>query len=260
MRRNLVAGNWKMNGDRAMAAALCARIVAAVNDSVSDGGGDGVSDAEVVLCPPHILIPAVIEAVAGSNIVVGAQDLDANDDGAFTGQVSARMIRDSGCRYVIVGHSERRALYDESDQSAARKAKAALDAGLRPIVCLGETAAQREGGETEAVIARQLDAVLDATVDAGADFTDAVLAYEPVWAIGTGATATPAQAQQAHRFIRARLAARDARAAASCRILYGGSMKPDNAAALIAQDDIDGGLIGGASLDADDFLAICTSA
>ncbi len=253
MRRNLVAGNWKMNGDRAMAAALCAGILDRL---------DRAGKVEVVVCPPHILIPAAVDALAGSRVSVGAQDLDANDNGAFTGQVSARMIADGGCGYVIVGHSERRLLYGETDPLAARKCKAALDAGLRVILCLGETRAQRESGVTEEVVGRQLDAVLDVvTADSGkAGLANLVIAYEPVWAIGSGLTATPAQAQQTHRFIRDRLAARDARAAAECRILYGGSMKPENAAELIAQPDIDGGLIGGAALNAADFVAICRAA
>ena len=272
MRRNLVAGNWKMNGDRVMATALCADILAGL------AGGERDGEAEVVLCPPHILIPPVVGALAGSRagsrIEVGAQDLDANDNGAFTGQVSAGMIVDSGCRYVIVGHSERRALYDETDEQVAHKTSAAMAAGLCAIVCLGETLAERESGVTEEVVARQLDAVLDAVPDAvldtvsdaiggatsGATLAGAVIAYEPIWAIGTGRTATPDQAQQVHRFIRERLAARNEGAARACRILYGGSMKPENAAELIAQPDIDGGLIGGAALNATDFVAICTAA
>jgi len=246
-------------------------------DSVSPTTADSTADsavdttaaptaaptAEIVICPPHVLIPAVVEALAGSAIQVGAQDVDAADDGAFTGQISARMLADAGCGYVIVGHSERRALYAESDESAARKAVAALAFGLRPILCVGETRDQREAGDTEAALGRQVDALLAALdgVDAKAQATRAeiVIAYEPVWAIGSGLTATPAQAQDAHHFIRARLAAFDARLA-DCRIVYGGSMKPGNAAGLLAQPDIDGGLIGGASLNAADFLAICKAA
>lgn len=249
MQRNLVAGNWKMNGDQAMAASLCADILAGI---------DRASGAEVVLCPPHILIPAAAGVLAGGAVGVGAQDLDANDNGPFTGQVSASMLVDGGCRYVIIGHSERRARYHESDALTAQKTQAALAAGLSPILCLGETLAERESGVTEEVVGRQLDAVLDG---AGAEaFADAVIAYEPVWAIGTGVTATPAQAQAVHRFIRARLAARGAPVADGCRILYGGSMKPGNAAELMAQADIDGGLIGAAALNATDFLAICEAA
>ncbi len=258
-----------MNGDQAMAAALCASI----RDGIDPAGA-----TEVVLCPAHILIPTAVGALAGSPVSVGAQDLDANPSGAFTGQVSAGMIVDSGCRYVIVGHSERRARYHETDELVAQKTQAALAAGLNAIVCLGETEAQRHAGETEQVVARQLRAVLDLLGDGrdgqpgdspgddegdgsrATNLSGVVIAYEPVWAIGTGATATPAQAQQVHRFIRERLAAWDARVAAQCRILYGGSMKPQNAAELIAQADIDGGLIGGAALNAADFLAICTAA
>ncbi len=240
-----------MNGTQAMAASLCAEILAGI---------DRVGAVEVVLCPPHLLIPAAVGALvdSGGSIGIGAQDLDANDNGAFTGQISAAMIVDSGCRYCLVGHSERRAGYFESDELVAQKTRAALSAGLHPIVCLGETLEQRQSGITEDVVGRQLDAVLEAT---GAEhFADAVIAYEPVWAIGTGVTATPAQAQQVHGFIRERLAERDARLADECRILYGGSMKPENAAELIAEGDIDGGLIGGASLNATDFLAICQTA
>ncbi|MDD9812327.1 MAG: triose-phosphate isomerase [Gammaproteobacteria bacterium] len=279
-----------MNGARAFAATLCADIAAGLSpratvgdtdsstpaaaNSAADSAVDAIADsaadsttaapvAEIVICPPHVLIAGVVDALAGSAIQVGAQDVDAADDGAFTGQTSARMLADAGCGYVIVGHSERRALYAESDELAARKAVAALAFGLRPILCVGETRAQREAGDTEAVLGRQVDALLAALdgVDAKAQATrtEIVIAYEPVWAIGTGLTATPAQAQDAHHFIRARLAAFDARLA-DCRIVYGGSMKPGNAAGLLAQPDIDGGLIGGASLNAADFLAICKAA
>lgn len=247
-----------MNGDRAFAAALCADLAA--------GAGDFSSPAapEIVVCPPHLLIPAAVEALAGATggaVGVGAQDVDAADNGAFTGQTSARMLAEAGCGYVIVGHSERRALYGESDELAARKAVAALAFNLRPIVCVGESREQREAGATEAVVGRQVDALLAALADAPSDAAaDAiVIAYEPVWAIGTGLTATPQQAQAVHGFIRARLAT-FAAALADCRILYGGSMKPGNAAGLIAQPDIDGGLIGGAALKAADFLAICAAA
>jgi len=268
VRRNLVAGNWKMNGDRAFAAALCADIAAgaadfAGADSTVTGaaGADTGSALDIVICPPHVLIPAAVDALADiPGASVGAQDVDAADNGAFTGQVSARMLADAGCAYVIVGHSERRALYAESDASAAAKAVAAHAHGLRPIFCVGESIDARAAGATEAVVGRQLDALLAALagVDSAAR-ASTVIAYEPVWAIGTGATATPAQAQAAHAFIRARLAAFDA-AMAECRILYGGSLKPANSAGLIAQADIDGGLIGGASLTAADFLAICRAA
>lgn len=263
MRRNLVAGNWKMNGDLAFAAALCADIAAAAGDGDGDDSAAqtaSATQAEIAVCPPHVLIPAANAALAGSRVSVGAQDVDAGDNGAFTGQISARMLADAGCRYVIVGHSERRALYFDTDALAARKAGAALAHRLRPIVCVGETVDERNAGATEAVIGRQVDALLAALAEvAPAARADTVIAYEPVWAIGTGLTAAPGQAQQVHAFIRARIAAFDA-ALANCRILYGGSMQPGNAARLIAQPDIDGGLIGGASLNAADFLAICAAA
>jgi len=279
MRRNFVAGNWKMNGDLAFAAALCADIARAI--APAEAGGDSTvtestaadsttaadtAAIDIAVCPPHVLIPAAREALAkvpGAAVCLGAQDVDAGDNGAFTGQVSARMLADAGCRYVIVGHSERRALYFESDASAARKAVAALAHGLRPIVCVGESADERAAGRAEAVIGRQVDALLAALDDAPAVASAAraglVIAYEPVWAIGSGLTATPQQAQAAHAFIRARLARFDA-AMRACRILYGGSLKPANAAELMAEDDIDGGLIGGASLNAGDFVAICRAA
>ena len=247
-----------MNGDRALAAALCADIARMLEPTTG---------VDIAVCPPHILIPAVVDAFADSHIAVGAQDLDANANGAFTGQVSAAMIVDSNCRYVIIGHSERRTLYHETDQLVARKTKAALAAGLHAIVCLGETSEQRQSGATEQVIGRQLDAVLDGVLlDETGDETgatamkNALIAYEPVWAIGSGVSATPQQAQQVHRFIRTRLAARDRHLAEQCRIIYGGSMKPDNAAQLLAQADIDGGLLGGAALNATDFATICKAA
>ena len=239
-----------MNGTPAAAASLCAEIRAGIDHASNP--------SDVVLCPPYLFITTATGAVAGSKIEVGAQDLDINQDGAFTGQISANMLVSSGCRYVIVGHSERRACYHDSDELVAQKTVTALAAKLCPIVCLGETLAQRESGAAEEVVGQQLDAVLKAT--AAHDFTEAVIAYEPVWAIGTGQTATPTQAQQIHAFIRARLAAHDTALAEQCRILYGGSMKPENAAQLLAEEDIDGGLIGGAALVADDFLAICQAA
>ena len=246
-----------MNGDRAMAKSLCADIARGVDQI---GQIDKIGEVEILLCPPHILIPPVVDALADTPIGVGAQDLDANENGAFTGQISAAMIADSGCRHVIIGHSERRTLYGETSELTARKTRTALAAGLNAIVCLGETLAERQAGATEEVIGRQLAAILDSVDGGAAAFAESIIAYEPVWAIGTGATATPEQAQQVHRFIRARLAERDARAAGQCRILYGGSMKPQNAAELLAQSDIDGGLIGGAALNSADFLAICQAA
>jgi triosephosphate isomerase len=201
---------------------------------------------------------AALGAAAAKGIDIGAQDVSEREPGAFTGDVAATMLADVGCRWVIVGHSERRQLHGESDAVVAAKAEAALKAGLRPIVCVGETLAEREAGQTGAVVTRQLDAVLDRI--GAAALARGALAYEPVWAIGTGRTATPAQAQEVHSGLRARVATRDPETAAALRILYGGSVKPANAAELFTQADIDGGLIGGASLVADDFAAICAAA
>jgi triosephosphate isomerase (TIM) len=249
MRRPMVAGNWKMHGNQAEAAALV--------DGIVKGAGE-VKNADVVVCPPFILIPLVKEKLAGGKVAWGGQNLNVHAQGAYTGEVSGPMLADYGCRYVIVGHSERRALYGETDSVVADKFQAAQAAGLIPILCVGETLEQREGGKTEDVVARQLDAVV---AKAGiAAFAKSVLAYEPVWAIGTGKTASPQQAQDVHRFIRERLAQQDARIANELRILYGGSVKGSNAQELFGQADIDGGLIGGASLKADEFLTICRAA
>jgi triosephosphate isomerase len=249
VRRILIAGNWKMNGDRAMARSLCAGIVEGANDR---------SDVDVLLCPPYPLLTVVEDAINGSPCKLGAQDMDTNDNGAFTGQVSGAMLKDSGCDFVILGHSERRTLYGEDDQLVAAKVKSAVDQGLTAILCIGESRQERESGVTDEVVSRQVQAVIDAVgIDA---FENIVIAYEPVWAIGTGLTATPEQAQQVHHNIRQQLAANNANIAENCRILYGGSMKPGNAAELLAKDDIDGGLIGGASLKAEDFLGICRAA
>jgi len=252
MRQPLVAGNWKMNGDNASTESL-------VNGIIS--GRDDVTNAEVLICPPYILIPraaSVLERRGATNIAIGAQDLDVNANGAYTGQISASMLKDAGCSHVIIGHSERRSIYGETDADVAEKFKVAQAGGLIPVVCVGETLAEREANKTESVVARQLDAVIDA---AGVEaLADSVIAYEPVWAIGTGMTATPEQAQDVHAFIRNRIAGLNADIAAGVRILYGGSMKPDNAESLIGMADIDGGLIGGASLDAESFLGICKAA
>jgi triosephosphate isomerase len=210
------------------------------------------------VCVPFPYLPQVSAALAGSPIAWGAQNVSEHDAGAYTGEVSGAMLREFGCRYAIVGHSERRALYGEDDKTVAAKFVAARRAGLTPILCVGETLAQRERGETESVVGRQLDAVVGAAGIAA--FAGAVLAYEPVWAIGTGKNATPQQAQDVHAFARGRLAARDEALAAGLTILYGGSVKPGNAAELFAMRDIDGGLIGGASLAATDFIAICAAA
>ncbi len=249
MRRPMVAGNWKMNGIQAEAAALVSRI--------EQGLGE-VRRAELVVCPPFVLIPVVAEWLSGSRIAWGAQNLSAHKSGAYTGEISGTMLRDFGCSHVIVGHSERRALYAESDMAVAEKFRAAQNVGLVPILCVGETLAEREANETEVVVARQLDAVVGMAGIAAMD--NAVIAYEPVWAIGTGKTATPEQAQSVHAFIRARLAQLNATVAERLRILYGGSVKAANAQQLFRQSDIDGGLIGGASLDAQEFLAICRAA
>jgi triosephosphate isomerase len=249
MRQPLVAGNWKMNGSRAAVVELLEGIKA---------GMSAVKTAEVAVCPPYVFIPEAAERLAGTAVTWGGQNLSTHASGAYTGEVAASMLTDFGCKYVIVGHSERRTLYGEDDAVVAEKFEVARKAGLVPIFCVGETLEEREGGTTEAVIARQLDAVLERF---GAKALAAgVIAYEPVWAIGTGRTATPQQAQDVHAYIRERIAGKDPAVADGIRILYGGSMKPDNAVELMAQTDIDGGLIGGAALKASDFLAICTAA
>ncbi len=249
MRKPLVAGNWKMNGSRTSAKELVAGVVAGLNQ---------VANAEMALCPPYPFLGEVGSQLAETSIGLGAQNCALEKAGAFTGEVAVSMLADYGCRYVIVGHSERRALYGESDDVVARKFAAVREAGLLPILCVGELLAEREQGITEEVVARQLDAVMDLEgVDA---LAQAVIAYEPVWAIGTGRTATPQQAQAVHAFIRGRVAARSADIAGKVRILYGGSVKGANAAELFAMADIDGGLIGGASLNATEFLAICAAA
>jgi len=249
MRRPFVAGNWKMNGSRASIQALLDGIKAGI---------DGVAVAEVAVCAPYIYLPQVAEQLEGTAIAWGAQNVSQEAGGAFTGEIAISMLQDFGCRYVIVGHSERRALYGESDELVAQKFSVVRAAGLVPILCVGETLEEREGGVTEQVVARQLDAVTG--LEGVAALADAVVAYEPVWAIGTGRTATPEQAQEVHAFIRGRIAEQDAGVAEGLRILYGGSVKGANAAELFAQGDIDGGLIGGASLDAEDFLTICRAA
>jgi triosephosphate isomerase len=249
MRKPLVAGNWKMNGSLESVRSLL--------EGIKQGIGD-VKRAEVAVCPPFIYIPEVEKLLSGSDIAWGGQDLSTESSGAFTGEVAASMLNDFGCRYVIVGHSERRTYHAESDQLVAKKFAVARAAGLTPILCIGETLEEREAGTTNDVVARQLDAVME--LEGVEALADGVIAYEPVWAIGTGKTATPDQAQEVHAFIRARVAGRSASVAEGIRILYGGSMKPDNAAELIGKPDIDGGLIGGASLKAGDFLGICTAA
>ena len=247
MRRKIVAGNWKLHGTRAFATALVAEIAASP-----------VPGVELVILPPLPYIGDLIEDFEGTPLAFGAQDVSSNEQGAYTGEVSASMRVDVGARYGLVGHSERRQYHAESSELVALKFQAAIHAGLCPILCLGEGLEQREAGETEAVIAAQLRPVLDLVGVAA--FARAVVAYEPVWAIGTGRTASPEQAQAVHAFIRGEVAARDATIAGSLPILYGGSVKPGNAASLFGQADVDGGLIGGASLVAADFLAIATAA
>lgn len=249
-RQMMVAGNWKMNGSRDANASLLRDLVLDVRKC---------PDVEVLVCPPAVYMESVGKQLRGSPVQLGGQNLcDQSKPGAFTGEIHGGMLKDLGCTHVIVGHSERRAIYGETDALVARKCQAALDCGLLPILCVGETLAQRESGETEAVLGRQLAAALD-LCGIGA-FKNVVIAYEPVWAIGTGKTASPAQAQAAHAFIRAQLADKDAKIASSARILYGGSVKADNATELFAQADVDGGLIGGASLKAVEFLSICAAA
>jgi triosephosphate isomerase len=249
MRRPLVAGNWKMHGSRAENARLIDELVQA-----SDA-----SRAEVLVCPPSVYLWEIGRQLKGTPVGLGAQNVCAEaGPGAFTGEVSAAMLKDVGCTYVIVGHSERRALYREDDALVARKFVAVQAQGLVPVLCVGETLDERERAVTNEVVERQLDAVL--SVAGVAAFARAVVAYEPVWAIGTGKNATPDQAQEVHAFIRERIARRDATIAAALRVLYGGSVKAANAAELFAMPDVDGGLVGGASLKAEEFLRICAAA
>ena len=249
MRQPLVAGNWKMNGSLDSITALVEGIKA---------GLDSVTTAEMVVCPPFVYIPTVASLIGDASISLGAQDVSDQEAGAHTGEVAPAMLTDVGCKYVIVGHSERRSIYGESDAFTASKFAAARKAGLIPILCVGELLEEREQGITEQVVSRQLDAVID--LEGVSALADAVIAYEPVWAIGTGKTATPDQAQDVHAFIRGKLAALDSSVADKVRILYGGSMNAANAAELLAMADIDGGLIGGASLKPADFLAIGSAA
>lgn len=247
-RKKLVAGNWKMHGSLAGNAELLTGIRAGV-------GGDS---AEVAVCVPYPYLEQTRQALTGCHIAWGAQDVSEHVQGAYTGEVSAGMLVEFGCRYVIVGHSERRSYYGDSDAIVAAKFEAAQRAGLLPILCVGETLDEREQNVTAEVVTRQIDAVISRCGIAA--LANSVLAYEPVWAIGTGRTASPEQAQAVHATIRARIRRDDAAVAANLRILYGGSMKPGNAGELMAQPDIDGGLIGGAALVATDFVAICTAA
>ena len=248
MRRRIVAGNWKLQGDRAFARTLLDAVVAA----------PAPAGVERIILPPFPYLGELAWQYAKHGLGFGAQDVSEHAKGAYTGEVAAGMLADVGARYTLVGHSERRQYHAESSELVALKFQAAIHAGLCPILCLGEGLEQREAGQTEAVIAAQLHPVLERVGVAA--FARAVVAYEPVWAIGTGRTASPEQAQDMHAFIRRQIAGHDARIADSLPILYGGSVKPDNAGALFAQLDVDGGLIGGASLVAADFLAIARAA
>ena len=248
-RRPLVAGNWKMHGSRAENASLLDALL---------HGQQADATADVLVCPPFVYLFEAARLLKSTQIALGAQSVCAESIGAFTGEVSAAMLKDVGCQYAIVGHSERRAIYKEDDALVARKFVAAQAQGIVPILCVGETLEEREQQRTFAVIARQLNAVLDVT--GPSPFASAVIAYEPVWAIGTGKNATSEQAQEVHAFIRAELGKRDARIAGDVRILYGGSVKAANAAEIFAMPDVDGGLVGGASLKAEEFLKICAAA
>jgi triosephosphate isomerase (TIM) len=238
-----------MHGSRSANEALLADLVERVKPEWQ---------VDVVVFPPYVYLTEAVRILADSDIAVGAQDVCAEPIGAFTGQVAAPMVKDVGARYAIVGHSERRRLYHEDDALVARKFGAALKAGLTPVLCVGETLEEHEAKRAEAVVARQLDAVT--AMNGIAAFAHAIVAYEPVWAIGTGRNATPEQAQAVHAYVRHRIAAQDAKIAAQLRILYGGSVKASNAAELFERPDVDGGLVGGASLAADEFLQICAAA
>ena len=249
MRIKFVAGNWKMNGNLAANRALLDSLVELLVR---------IPALKSAVCPPYPYLAQVQQVFSGSGVAWGAQNVSQFEGGAYTGEVSGAMLVDFGCRYVIVGHSERRTIFGESNDLVAQKYEAALKAGLTPILCVGETLAQREAGSTEGTVAAQLDAVLERS--GIQSFAHAVVAYEPVWAIGTGRTATPGQAQAVHAFIRERLATKDATVGANVQVLYGGSVKGGNAGELFAMPDIDGGLIGGASLDPEEFAVICRAA
>jgi len=249
MRRPLIAGNWKMHGSRAENAELIEALLLGLPEQ---------TPFDIAVCPPFVYLWEVGRLLKSSSVGLGAQSVCAEQVGAFTGEASASMLKDVGCKYVIVGHSERRAIYKEDDALVARKFLAAQAQGLIPILCVGETLEERERGQTMQVVSRQLTAVLD--LAGVAALRTAVIAYEPVWAIGTGKNATPQQAQEVHAYIRTAIAGRDAKIAADVRILYGGSVKAANARELFAMPDVDGGLVGGASLKADEFLKICASA
>jgi len=250
MRQLFVAGNWKMHGDKASIKTLVTGL---------NAQAESVGNVSVAVCPPAVYLDYTKNCLVASNIAMGGQNIAVEPvSGAYTGETSAAMLKDLGCDYVILGHSERRAIYGETDAEIADKVKTALDMNLTPILCVGETLEERESGQLESVISTQLNAVVDMVGIAA--FDKVVIAYEPVWAIGTGKTASAAQAQEVHAFIRGLLASKDSTVAEKVIIQYGGSVKPGNAAELFSQPDIDGGLIGGASLNADDFIAICRAA
>jgi len=249
MRTPMVAGNWKLNGTKSGSDALAKAVV---------DGTSGLNNVEVLVCPVYVHIPGVQDVLSGSNVRLGAQNASIEATGAFTGEVSTSMLKEFGCEYVILGHSERRSYFGDTNEIVADKFISVQSAGLIPVLCVGESLEERESGITEKIVGEQLDAVIaKAGVDA---LTNSVVAYEPVWAIGTGKTASPEQAQEVHAFIRTKIDALNAEVAAGLRLLYGGSVKPSNAQELFGMQDIDGGLIGGAALNSDDFLAICTAA
>lgn len=250
MRQLFVAGNWKMHGDKASIKTLVTGL---------NAQAESVGNVSVAVCPPAVYLDYTKNCLVASNIAIGGQNIAVEPvSGAYTGETSAAMLKDLGCDYVILGHSERRAIYGETDAEIANKVKTALKMNLTPILCVGETLEERESGQLENVISTQLNAVIDEVGIAA--FANVVIAYEPVWAIGTGKTASSAQAQEVHAFIRGQLSSKDSAVAEKVIIQYGGSVKPGNAAELFSQPDIDGGLIGGASLNADDFIAICRAA
>lgn len=249
MREYLVAGNWKMNGSAAANAALLDGILA---------GLEGLGSVGLLVCPPFPYLQDLARRLDGSGVRLGAQNLSQHASGAYTGEVSGAMLKEAGCEYVLVGHSERRAMMGDTNEVVAEKLEAALSVGLKPVLCVGETLDERESGRTESVVDQQLDAVINRLGMAA--LSSAVIAYEPVWAIGTGKTASPEQAADVHRHIRGKLSVADEAIAAKIQILYGGSVKGDNAAGLFSKPDIDGGLIGGASLKAQEFLAIAAAA
>ncbi len=249
MRMPMVAGNWKLNGTRKSAESLAQNIV---------GGTQNLNGVEVLICPVYVHIPIVQKIVESSDVKLGAQDASIEEYGAFTGEVSTSMLSEFDCQYVIIGHSERRSMFADTNDVVAQKFMSVQKVGLVPILCVGESLEERETGFTEKVVDEQLDAVI--TLVGVNAFANCVVAYEPVWAIGTGKTASPKQAQDIHAFIRAKFNTLDSKVADDLRLLYGGSVKPGNAEELFSMTDIDGGLIGGAALDGDDFLAICSAA